>query len=69
MLPSASKDVSMKFTYQCLHIRNNIEIFNGLKGSTKMKKREPLFKYQSHIYNVQSNSDVNHSQARTIVIC
>ena len=33
---------------------------NGLKGSTKIKNRESLFKYQSLIYNVQRNSDVNH---------
>ena len=33
---------------------------NGLKGITNMQKRESLFKYQSSIYNVQKNSDVNH---------
>ena len=38
MLPSDSKDVSINFAYQCLHIPNNKEILNGLKGSTKMKK-------------------------------
>ena len=31
-----------------------------MKGSTKMKNRESLFKYKSHIYNVQRKSDVNH---------
>ena len=25
-----------------------------------MQKRESLFKYKSHVYNVQGNSDVNH---------
>ena len=47
MLPSASKDVSIKFTDQCLHILNNKEILNGLKSSTKIQNRESLFKYQS----------------------
>ena len=37
IIPSASKDVSVKFVYQCLHILNNKEIFNGLKGSTKLQ--------------------------------
>ena len=47
MLPSASKDVSIKFSDQYLHILNNKEILNGLKGSTKMKKRN-------------HNSNINH---------
>ena len=38
MLPSASKYVSINFAAQCLHMINNEEILNGLKGSTKMKK-------------------------------
>ena len=38
MLPSASKYVSFKFADQCLHILNNKEGLNGLKGSTKMQK-------------------------------
>ena len=33
---------------------------NGLKGSTKMKKIESIFKYQSGFYSIQSNNDVNH---------
>ena len=37
MLSSASKDVSIKFVDQCVHILNNKEILNELKGSTKMK--------------------------------
>ena len=60
ILFSASKYVSIKFSYKCLHILNNKEILNGIKGSTQMQKRESLFKYQSRIYNFQSNSDVNH---------
>ena len=35
MLPSASKYVSINFADQCLHILNNKEIFNGLKGIKK----------------------------------
>ena len=46
MLSSASKYVSIKFSDQCLYILNNKEILNGLKGSTKMQKRESIFKYQ-----------------------
>ena len=38
MISSASKDVSIKFIDQCIHILNNKERLNGLKGSTKMQK-------------------------------
>ena len=34
---SASKDVSFKSVDQCLHILNNKEIFNGLKGTTNIQ--------------------------------
>ena len=44
ILPSASKDVSIKFVDQCIHILNNKEILNSIKGSTKMKNRESLLK-------------------------
>ena len=64
MLPSASKDVSIKFSYQCLHILNNKEIFNGLKGSTKIQKIQSQLKYQSRIKNIQINSDVYHRGMR-----
>ena len=37
MIPSASKDVSIKFVDQYINIPNNKEIFNGLKGRTKKK--------------------------------
>ena len=40
-------------------ILNNKERLNGLKGSTTMQNIESLLKYQSRIYNVQRNSDVN----------
>ena len=36
MLPIASKYVSINFADQCIHILNNKEILNGLKGSTKI---------------------------------
>ena len=36
MLPSDSKDVSIIFTEQFLHITNNKYRFNGLKGGKKM---------------------------------
>ena len=44
MLPSASKDVFINFSDQYIHIINNKEILNGLKGSTKIQKRESLLK-------------------------
>ena len=49
ILPSASKDVSIKFSDQCIHIINNKESLNGLKGITRIQKKESLFKYQSNI--------------------
>ena len=49
ILSSASKDVSVKFVDQCIHVLNNKVILNGLKVITKMKKRESIFKYQSRI--------------------
>ena len=33
---------------------------NGLKSNKKTKKRESILKYQSHIYNVKRNTDVNN---------
>ena len=60
MIPSASKYISVEFVYQFLHIINNKEILNGLKGSTKMQNIESLLKFQSLIYNVQIKSDVDH---------
>ena len=55
ILPRASKYVSIKSIDQYIHIINNKDRLNGLKGCTKMQKREYLFKYQSHLYNIQSN--------------
>ena len=46
ILPSASKDVSINFSDQCIHILKNKEGLNWTKGSTKMQNRESLFKYQ-----------------------
>ena len=51
ILPSALKYFSVKFADQCLHIPNNKDKLNGLKGSTKMQKNESLFEYQSRIHN------------------
>ena len=45
-LPSDSKYFSIKLSKQCLHMINNKDRVNGINGSTKMKKRESLFKYQ-----------------------
>ena len=60
MLPSTSEDISVKILYQCIHILNNKEGFNGLKCSTKMQNKVSLLKYQSRIYHIQRNYDVNH---------
>ena len=60
IITSDSKDVSNKFVDQCIKIINNKEGFNGLKCGTKIESRESLFKYQSHVYNIQRNSDVNY---------
>ena len=59
MITSSSKDVSIKLADQCIHILNNKERSNELKGSITIKNRESLLKYQSRIYNVQRNSDVD----------
>ena len=32
----------------------------GLDGNTKMKKRESQSKFDSRLYNIQINHDVNH---------
>ena len=47
ILPSASRYVSIKFANQCLHILNNKEVLNGLKGSSKCK-------IQDHYSNVNN---------------
>ena len=46
MIPSVSKDVSIKFTEQCLKIITNNYQLNGLKGRTKIQDRSFLFKHQ-----------------------
>ena len=46
-LPSESKDVSIKFSEQFLHIFNNTDRLNGIQGRKKVQKRESIFKYQS----------------------
>ena len=51
MLPSASKDVSIKFVDQCRHILNNKERLNGIKGITNMQKRESILNI-NHMYKI-----------------
>ena len=60
ILPSVSKYVFIKFSDQYIYIIDNKYRLNGLKSSTKIQKRESLFKYQSCLYNAQRDSDVNH---------
>ena len=52
IIPSALKDASIKFSYQCIHIINNKYRLNRLKGSSKMQNIESLLKYQSYLCNV-----------------
>ena len=51
MLPSALKYVSIKFADQCLHILDNKEILNELKGGKKYKKDNHNSNI-SHIYTI-----------------
>ena len=44
IIASYSKEISIKYADQCLHIINNKERLNLLKGSTKMQKMEWLLK-------------------------
>ena len=60
IITSASEYISIKFAEQRLHILNNKDRLNLLKGSTKIQNRESLFKYQSRLLNVQKNNDVKH---------
>ena len=40
ILPSVSKDISIRFAEQCLRIINHNYQLNGLKGSTKIQNME-----------------------------
>ena len=66
MLPSVPKTVPIKFSDQCIQIINNKNRLKVLKGSKKRKKIISLFKYQSCVYNVQSNSDVGDKGMKMI---
>ena len=51
MVSSASKEISIKVSDQCIHIINNKERFNGLKGSKKFKRENHysiLITYRPH---------------------
>ena len=39
IIPSASKYVSIKLSYQCIHILNNNDRLNGLKRYKEIHKR------------------------------
>ena len=39
MLPSASKYVSIKISDKCIHILNNEDRLNEIKGSTKIQNK------------------------------
>ena len=59
MIHSASKYISIHFLEHFFHILNNKDGLNGPKGIKKMEKIEPILKYQSLFYNIQSNNSVN----------
>ena len=40
IIPSSSKDVSIKFEDQCIQNIKNKEKLNGIEGNTKIQKRE-----------------------------
>ena len=40
IIPSSSKDVSVKFEDQCIQNIKNKEKLNGIEGNTKIQKRE-----------------------------
>ena len=60
MLSSASKYDSIKSAEECLHIINNTDRLNRIKGITNMESILSLFKYQSRFYIVQRNNYSNH---------
>ena len=51
ILPIASKYVSVKLSDQCIHIINNKERLNGLKGSKKLK-RDNHYSNINHLYKM-----------------
>ena len=57
ILTSAPKDVSIIFSKQCLHIQNDNDLLNGIKGSAKINTIDSLFKHQPRFYNSQRNND------------
>ena len=57
--PRASEYISIKFADQCLHIIIIKERLNGLKISTKKRKRNTI-QISITFYNVQITNDVNH---------
>ena len=64
MLPSASRDVSINFLNQCIHILNNKDSLNGLKVRKKYKKRITI-KMSIKFSNFQRNSNVNQRGMKT----
>ena len=60
VLTSASKYVSINVLEHCLNIITNKDRLNRLKGSTKMKKREHIFKFDPGLYKIQQNDYVDH---------
>ena len=51
IIPSASKDASIKFVEQFLHMINNKERLNGLKFIIKTQEIESLFNF-NNIYKI-----------------
>ena len=64
MIPSASNDVFIKFSDQCIQIICNKDRLNGLNARRINQNIESLLKYQSRFHNVQSNNDVYHRRIK-----
>ena len=60
MISNSPKEISINVLELFLHIITNNNRLKGLKGSTKMRKREYQFKFDSLLYNIKSNDDVKH---------
>ena len=60
ILPSASKEASIKISDKCIRIINERNRSNGLKFRKKFKRDNQYSNINQIIYNIKVNSDVNH---------
>ena len=64
MLHISSKDGYINVLENCLHIITNKYGSNGMKWSTKMRKRGYQYIFHSRYYNIQRGGDVNHREIK-----